>query len=289
MPITVDYEVLTEDFEEGSDQNGVYAFANYMVDWDERYQFVNDMLGSSAIVAGTWIQTLPHQYIPSPNMFAMQAKIQGEGSYCRSEDNVDAPAWSKAKVSIWYRTPSFNFSGSQDPQCLNSFGQTVAECNALLWAESQLESAMETYSVPGTYVRFESDGMRLASPCRLMIPTRTLTIAWHKYPAIPQELDMNFESMLNDSEFLGRPTGTVQYLGMSNARQMSADTTLSQQLKMTFRWRPYDWNMEPKIKQVDVSAEPGPSFQGWDYVHSDGVRRYPYGNLFNLISFNPIP
>lgn len=272
---TVDYKPLTTDptEETGDIQQGLTASQAYRVAWADRYTFANEVLGYSR---GLGDRAIPLAHPDSPNMFVRSVRIKGEGDVTLAAD-ADFPQWDWAIVTLNFATPTIDYGQGQDPQFLNTMGQTVEEREALVWCEQEVDFTAEWYSLPKQNCKWGSgskNGQTIDSPVRFRVPVQIINLTFTRVPILPAWVIDDFSGALNAGTFLGIPEGQVWFIGGKTNRTADTSGQIVQKASMQFKWRKEDWNKEP---------DENGAFQM--VTRADGTtKRYEYKDFLPLLN-----
>jgi hypothetical protein len=254
--ISVDYVILGEEhgFTEGAEESrGLYATVPYLVAWDDRYTFANEVMGGSKQSGGSsgaWTQTAPLRYSESPNLWARGMTIKPEGAIVPDMyGNSTKPIrYTNAIVTVNFGIPNYNYSTDVDPNFYNSLSPDPVENESLLWCTQELDFGVEVYTLPSSSVKYLSDNAHPAVHGSLKISVVTMALTFHRLPFMPFPLLRDYADSVCDAppnvprKFLGCDKGTVYLVGARTTREASLDGTIAQKLQITFKWRKRDWN-----------------------------------------------
>jgi hypothetical protein len=236
------YKELEEGLTGGSDDRGEWETKCYLTLWGDRSTFLRELKGTtrtSGGSSGTWSTVTPYQLPDNPSLYARDATFVPEGALV---PGITPIRWTHAKFTVNFRKLDFNFQATDDPGGLNSISQDATENAALLYATQELEWGKEWVTLPNAACKFKSDGKLINSSMSRSISIITMNLTWHRYPVMPMDLCRRFADSVNDATFLGCDVGTVLFDGPTTVREAADDGTVTQKVRMTFRWREFDWN-----------------------------------------------
>lgn len=231
--ISVPYAIVADSgISESNPREGASAKVKFKCAWDDRYQFVKDLMWSSVLAGpGKVIRTFPFAYPPSPNL------------YCIAIDSVDMfgkPAIIKKLGLPWLATEeaiviaTFGFLPFKDD---TSEGKPFTTLT--------LDVGGEFLTFPNTTYRF-ADGTPTNTPIGKVIPQIPIVEKLNWFPYLPIAEMLSLVGKVNDGPYpLGdfvSPTGTLLFTG--GPTEYSSDTGGNSVNEVEYRYiyRPVPWN-----------------------------------------------
>lgn len=270
----VPYLELADGLEEGSDDQGSWAHKSYIVNWGDRFDFVQGLRGNSGLQAdagSAWIRGIPFQYPDNAALYAGPVSIRPEGELL----NKIPIAWQYAVVTVTFRTPTWDYLPTDDPFNLNQIDPNTP----IPYAEQELDAAVEYMQVP-TGGLVDINGHTLLQAVYRRVGVLRLIITFHDLPYIPMGKIQALIDKVNDATFLGCARGTVMIESVKTARRRSPDGTILQGVILALKWRQQDWN---KITLSDGTWDlPYKKLSNGDPDTTNPV------NLYQYTSYTPI-
>jgi hypothetical protein len=231
--ISVPYTILMDSgIVEGQPPEGPFAVVKFKCATADRYQLVQDLVGTSVKAGNAIVRTYPFSYPPSPNLV------------CRAIESIEqrglafplpgGPVWVGRVSSIV--TARFElaryFADGSDPSG-QPYTQTTFDASGEV-----LSAPLSTYKFPG--------GVPTNAPIGIIIPHLTITLKRFLLPFLPvREVASLIGHVNNAVVSIGGfdfPAGTLLFLGGPST--VSSDTLGNVLYEAEYRmaYRPYPWN-----------------------------------------------
>jgi hypothetical protein len=256
--ISVDYVELGEEFgfRGGIDPNGmVFQIKPYLIAFADLNTFLTEMRGTTQVsggLGGRLTANLPFQCPADPRLYAYELSWVPEGQLLWPTSPIQ---YSYAIVTVNFKQPEFNYQGTDDPGFDNSISQDPTENAAMYHATQQVTFGREWITIPNSAVMYKSDGKIVTASKGLSYVVHTMLITYSNFPYFPMTLFRSYADTLNNATFLGCGIGTVMFEGAVVDRDFNANSTVSQQIQLNFKWRAQDWNKQLRDDTLT-----------WDYV-----------------------
>jgi hypothetical protein len=216
-------------------QGGPSATVKFKVLWENHYQFVRDLIGTSVASGAAIVRTVPFQYPASPNLYCLSIpSIEGHGKPFLSSFFPADGSWIARKyafVTAQFGVAPYSYDDS------GPYGEP--------WTTITFGSAGESQTLPDTVYKF-SNGTPTQTPVGLLIPSTEITIKRFKMPYSPLEQVTALVGKVNltpvtlvDTTF---DAGTLLFLGGNDEIGIDSigNVTIDVEYRMSFR--PINWN-----------------------------------------------
>jgi len=259
----------------GSDENGEFLNLTYQVPWEFKRNFLDSLLGPSKLEGSDenslWTISLPHQ-CPIEGFGGLRAFTQ----QWRPWGTLEIPSgieYTDFIVTVQYRTPFFNANLGFD---INSITNDPAEQEKLLWATQNVDSHLETTTI-GKGEWMVSEGPNTGeivsnAPTTKTVVILDLILTFQRLPFFPRAtMLLGADDAVNDKPFLGFPSETVRYVGMSTELKAWVGGFRTRALTLKFQVRPEaPWNymFHKGIWSLveNTEANPGDLFKPKDFT-----------------------
>jgi hypothetical protein len=230
--------VELEGLEEGNNERGGWARKPYLVNFGDRFLFVQGLRGVSRLPAagGTgWTRGYPYTYPEDPSLFCLDCHIRPEGEMF-STVPISYPY---AIVTATFGAPTWDPNPlASDMFNLNQFEPT----QPIAYATQELDVQGEWVEIPQGKAYFGSSMQLLDHPVSRRVTVMRMVITFHQLPYMPITGFRNLADKVNDATFLGCARGTVMCEGPKTVRERSSDNTIVQKLTFALKWRSFEWN-----------------------------------------------
>jgi hypothetical protein len=257
--ITVPYTELDESFgwSEGRDEQGEWARKPYGVAWGDRWTFMRQARGVSAMMVfgGTWLRDFPLQYPDNPSLYAAGFEVNKAIGKLKTGGPM---SYDDAVIVVHFREPIWNYQPLDDPFYLNSLSQDAGENQNLQYCTQELDTTVEWYPVPGNQAVYYSQSNPALNNTQVNVPLSVpvtviqMVLTWHDMPYLPLGRVQTYADVLNAGTFLGNPRGTVKMDAVKTSRKVLPDGKPGQDVQLVLKWRKQDWN---KYIQPDCTFE----------------------------------
>jgi hypothetical protein len=260
--------------EEDVNYQGATATKSFLVDWDQRWQFIIQVMGRVSLTGGsggTIATYSPLVYPDYPALFCKAANIKGYGDFGGGFNNgYSQIRYDHAIVTLTFGTVAYNYDGSMDPN-----GTTPGTYRSVA-----MEFGSQMLELPAGAYRYGSGGPPVTKGVGRIVPTANVTITQHFAPYIPFGTIFALVGNVNSQTFYFAPAGYVLFLGCSSQADFSvtSDTsswTVMQQITYKFAYRAIKWNQ--------IMTENGSGFA--DIVDGSGNGPYPTADLNTLFFY----
>lgn len=272
--------------------DGARVVRQYLVDWDERFNLTQELLGYPLVgaVAGsvnTVLRQTPHPYHPEnldkPFLYAMRVtEIEPWGKPTSATQTADAPApvYTKAKLTVEYEAPTYSVL-EDDEVAEPSFPGGGNESRR--YCTITLKPAGEFLTLPQGYFKWVSDGQIVAQTVGKVDVYQDLVVTWHQVPDIPPGLS-RLVGTVNDQVMQFEKNGKVvldaamDTLLLVDAEPKPIMSAIGDRLfDITYRWR-YRRQTHQKFRRrrdkVDAgNGETTPSYD-FELMTLDGKETY---------------
>lgn len=260
----------------GCDDKGLWETKPYLVNWYDRWTFIQAMRGTSQVIggsglgggAGVWYRAnIPYQHPEIPSLYAQDVSAKGV-SLQKTPNGITGHK--AAIISVTFRTPVVNYQMSdQQPGVWTN----DAEKQAMLWCRQELDFGSEGHSIPKSTLKFMSDNLVIKDSGSVRVSTVGITLTWEQYPLFPFNRMQAFVDCVNDATLFGCLRGSLFFKGPKIVSEASTDGSLTQKVQMQIDWRSVDWNKKLR-----------PDSYAWDTVGavSGGASLYAYKNFLGL-------
>lgn len=228
----VSAEELVTGLEEGIHYGGPVAQKKYLVAWNDRYAFANAMLGLVSGQGGTNPNitfTNPQQYPQSLNMWAREISIEGVGKPTQGPIQLQFPY---AIVTVQYAVPQFGYLTYPD--------QSIDPTNPYVWATQELDFGREMLTIENSTLKLANGHwLNSTNNYAVPIPHCIMSITLHKVPYLPAaQIITAMQKPLNNATYLGVDAGYLMFNGAKSHMEASTDGSYTQELTLSFAYRP---------------------------------------------------
>lgn len=134
--------------QELQDESGPEAHVEFIMRWDDRYTFVQNVLGTSTSVAGAVVRIPKLRYPPSPNLIAVAVtSIRGIKA---SADTGGWPGQTLAAVTVVFRRPPYSV-----------YGDEIWDGSGRFYTVTRVKSSGEAFTPPTGAYYYESTGTQV--------------------------------------------------------------------------------------------------------------------------------
>jgi uncharacterized protein Usg len=196
-------DTAKETFSESSSS----SVKKYIVDWNQRAAFLDDLLGYAYTQSGKLYRVLPDQHPDLYNFYALEASIDPEGAPSVSGRKS---SWKRALITVTYRPVNWDVKSDE---------QVTTELDRYVQKEYSEAADMLTLQ---SYFKFCQRDAILQSQPGMIQPFLECTYTWKQVPAnnsspykIPNESTVrDLIGTVNNATFDGRAKGTVLFAGV---------------------------------------------------------------------------
>ncbi len=271
MAVTIGGVLCNEEVNGNSEQfdiiQGAQATKVYLCDWNQRWQVVIGLLGlnSSVSIGGVITLQLPMRYPDfqqtSTSLYAATVAVEGIGV---PYQNTYSVGYQAARITVNFRSFPWSFQGLS----ANDFNQQIDPTHPYVYAEQNLSFTSESITVPGTAVKFQSSGKKLADRLwGFRYPIVNMNILLKYVPYIPAAaIIAASEAPISSTVYLGVPAGQLLFNGCETHQARMSDGTYTQDANYSFSYRPiapwdYEFDGSTGAWDLVVSAAGGTAVQ----------------------------
>jgi hypothetical protein len=235
--ISVPFKVLSDDgIREGVTRSGgPGATVRMRCLFEDHYDLVRDLMGTSVVVGGSIVRTPPFAYPASTNLYCTEIpEISGGkkkffSSFFPSDGNWIASKYSY--LTVVFTPIPYDFDGS------GPAGQP--------WTSLHIGVSGEFLSMPQSHYKF-ADGVPTTTGVGKVVPQQEISLTRHFLPYLPVvEMDAQV-GKVNGADFtIGAFTylaGTLLFLGGENEYQRDTAGNTLMDLDYKFLYRKVKWN-----------------------------------------------
>jgi len=192
--ITVPFEELHRGVQETYDERGGKTTRTYRVAWNDRAQFIRDVLGRTVILPGppvSLVRALPLRLHDNPTLVARRCTVANLSLFHAHPQDERILIHDEAEITVEFETDEFDSN------------QNVIT--------RRYSSDTQFLTVPDHSLVFASGDIH-EGDAGILIPQTKLEITWHRAPFIPQPV-FDFAGHVNSHTFEGKLPGTILFVG----------------------------------------------------------------------------
>jgi len=196
-------------------EEGIIAWRSFRVAWADWQAFCAELIGSYAVVGGTFVFTAPLEFPGFPNLVVSDIQLEpfdpaspdgtGVATLAAAPNKYTAGG---ARVTATYVT-AFDVNNQPRVQL------PVAPKGTYLTFRADLGA--EYMATPGRIWRWQAPPTNPVVPDDvnpgLLIPQGTFHLTWHRVALPPWDKIRELRGKVNHATFVGAPAGTVLFLG----------------------------------------------------------------------------
>jgi hypothetical protein len=199
----------------------------------DRYQLIQDLVGTVVAAGNSAIRTYPYQYPPSPNLIC--TAIESVEFYGKPEllPGLTLPwlARSMCKVRARFGLPAW-FQGTQDP-------------SGLPYTTTSISLGADVLTLPDTTYTFPS-GWTTTTPIGLKVPKAIVTMKRHQMPFVPVAQVFPIIGCVNANVVtlagFACAVGTLLFAGFSSTLTADVLGHITYDIEYQFEYRVRPWN-----------------------------------------------
>lgn len=242
-------QMLVDGYEVTGDlQSGYVGTVPYLLDWINAFNFIDKVMGSTNSTSiGFVTLKLPHQFPGSQTarMYASAFKCNP----CGANGQPLGPGFgtrpgeffTKAKVTITYKTPPYMQQPSDDP---NNFNQ-LDPANPLTLCEQSIKLSGKMRTRKGSGYVY-SDNKSVVGDVGVPEREAKLVLKFPRIPWIPWSLQFPYIGSVNSQAMLLCPPGTLLFEGGETQFTETTQGLQGQQWVCEFACDPNGWNKLPR-------------------------------------------
>lgn len=277
------YAIVNGSVVESFNEDGSDIKISFLVDWDQRKQFLDDLLGWAVPGAGGTIQrVLPDQYQDYPKFYALSATVDACGKP-RIESGLSL--WDKAKVNVTYRPVPY--AVLEDNEINTELDRYVIR---------EYDGNADYLTLVGQ-MKFVADKTILNATPGKVTPNTVIKYTWLKVPALASDpfIPPTFTAIndcvgsLNNTTFDGWAEGTLLFMKPGETRLICPRlaTFDSYYWEISYYFQLRDNGVGPYfLEPIGHNYVYNIAANNWDLVTHDGEyegnRIYQYSDFYDL-------
>ena len=214
--------------------DGIVGTRQFQVDWDDRIEFCELLLGYTNAVGHVPIRTEAQRFPDYTRLYCRYAVTEGVGELNAAGE---VARYELARVRAEYRPWSYGSSNVEDDE----YDEDL-EANMERWEESH-EYGVEMYSVSGSDLYWSDDPLvAIGSPMGVLIGIVDYTFTSNAEPELLRDVIRATRGRINDDTWMGAPAGYMLFLGASARRTATSQGVNAWAITYRFRERTALWN-----------------------------------------------
>jgi len=218
---------------------GPWRKIKYRVAWDDSDAFCDALMGLTTYTGGvggpiTW--PIPHAYPGNIYLRCVECMAKPLGGLGPDVAKVVTSVY--AEVSATYQALPFDVEGNQTDLAFDG--------NPRPWIRDERKGYVNTYKIaPGAVEQDagqENPGQTNQTPQHRQVIQYDYRRTISGIPYLMPDSIINLGGKLNASTFWGKPRGQFYFEPIDETTQIQTDGARANDLVLTLKWRPYDWN-----------------------------------------------
>jgi hypothetical protein len=226
----------------GATESGPHETLSFLVPWEYRATFMEQLQGKSRIVGGvdgTIEIDEPFKHPDYTDLVPVEVRGEPWGRRSPSNPPVFPATFSHAHFVVTFGRKPWQLSGFDPNQ---SITQDPAENEHLTNATIETEYSSQWITIPNSGAEFLTTGDKITQEIAKHFAIINYVITWHRHPRLPVVALHEYNDCVNDAVFFGRDIGTVYFVGAKTVQEAGPDGVRTQRVQMNFKWRPIPWN-----------------------------------------------
>jgi hypothetical protein len=258
----------------GATESGPHETLTFLVPWEYRQAFQDQLIGKSRIVGGVDGTIEIDEAFKHPDyvdLVPVEIHWEPWGTHFPSDPPIFPATFSHAHFTVTFGRKPYQLSGFDPNQ---SITQDPAENEHLTYATIETEYSSQWITVPNSGAEFLTTGDKITQEIAKHFAIRNYVITWHRQPKLPEVVIDEYLDSVNNAVFFGKPIGTVYFVGAKTVQEAGPDGVRTQRVQMNFKYRkiPWNWFIRPDGTNFEAVV-----------LKTSGDFLYEHKNLFLLL------